>query len=55
MRFIYIYKFSKNDMNKYTLLVRKGMYPCQYTDDLKTFIETSLAENKNFYNHLNMD
>ena len=28
-------KFSNNDINKFTLLLRKGIYPYEYMDDWK--------------------
>ena len=48
------YKFSNHDNNKYILLLRKGVYPYEYMDDLEKFNETSLPEKEDFYSHLNM-
>ena len=39
-------KFSNHDINKFILLLRKGVY--EYMDDQEKFNETSLAEN-NFF------
>ena len=47
------YKFTNHDNNKFILLLRKGIYPYEYMDDLK-FNETSLPEKEDFYSHLNM-
>ena len=48
------YKFSNHDNKKFTLLLRKGVYPCEYMDDWQNFNETSLPEKKDFYSHLNI-
>ena len=40
-RFVNTYKFS-NHINKFILLLRKGVYPCEYMDDCGKFNETSL-------------
>ena len=42
-RFGNTYKFSNNDI-KFILLLRKGVYPHQYTDDWKKFNKISLPE-----------
>ena len=39
-------KFSNNDLNKFILLLRKSVYPEEYTDDLEKFNETSLPEKR---------
>ena len=36
------FKFSSNDINKFILSLRKGVYPCEYMDDWEKFSETSL-------------
>ena len=44
-RFFNTYKFSNTDNNnKFILLLRKGVYPYEYTDDSEKFNETSLPE-----------
>ena len=40
-------KFSNNDINKFILLLRKGVYPFEYTDDWEKFDESTLPEKKN--------
>ena len=41
--------FSNNYINKFILLLRKGVYPYVYMDEWEEFNETSLPEkNKNF-------
>ena len=42
-------------MNKFILLLRKGVYPYEYMDDWKKLNETSLREKKDFYSHVNME
>ena len=49
------YKFSNHDINKFILLLRKGVYPYEYMDDWEKFNETSLPEKENFYSNLNME
>ena len=41
-------------MNKFILLMRKGVYPYEYMDDLEKLNQTSLPEKEDFYSHLNM-
>ena len=48
------YKFP-NHNNKFILLLRKGVYPCQYMDDREKFNETPLPEKEDFYIYLNME
>ena len=38
------FKFSNNDINKFILLLRKGVYPYEYMDDWEEFNETALPE-----------
>ena len=39
-------KFSNNDINKFILLLRKGVYCYGYMDEWRMFNETSLPEKK---------
>ena len=41
-RFYNTYQLSKNDINKFKLLLRKGLYPYEYIDSWKRFNETEL-------------
>ena len=43
------YKFCNNDINKFILLLRKGVYPFEYRDSWKRFNETTLPNKKAFY------
>ena len=36
------FSFCNNDLNKFVLLLRKGVYPYEYMDSWKKFNETSL-------------
>ena len=49
-----IFMFSYNDINKFILLLRKGVYPNEYMDEWKTFSEI-LPEKEEFYSNLNME
>ena len=42
-------------MNKFILLLRKGVYPYEYVDKLEKFNETLLPEKEKFYSNLNME
>ena len=52
--FLYTYKFSNPDKNKFILMLQKGVYPYEYLDDWEKFNQTSLPEKEDFYSHLNM-
>ena len=41
-RFASTYSFCNNDLNKFILLLRKGVYPYEYMDNWQRFNETSL-------------
>ena len=45
-------EFSNNDINKFILLLRKGVSPYEYTDEREKFNETSLLEKQEFYSIL---
>ena len=49
------YSFCNNDLNKFILLLRKGVYPYEYMDSWERFNETSLASKEDFYSHLKME
>ena len=49
------FKFSNNGINKFILLLRKGVYPDEYTDDCEKFNKTMLPEKEEFYSNINME
>ena len=53
-RFANIYEFCNGDLNKFILLLRKGVYPYEYMDCWGRFNETSLPDKKAFYSNLNI-
>ena len=54
-RFTSTYEFCNNDLNKFVLLLRKGVYPYEYADTWERFSEISLPSKKDFYSNLNME
>ena len=54
-RFSSTYKFCNGYTNKFILLLRKGVYPYEYTDSWERFNETSLPNKEAFYSALNME
>ena len=55
------YSFCNNDtsslerINKFVLLLRKGVYPYEYMDTWERFSEISLPSKEDFYSNLNME
>ena len=49
------YKFCNKDLNKFELLLRKGVYPYEYMDSWERFNETSLPDKGSFYSELNKE
>ena len=47
-RFYNTYRLSDNDINKFKLLLRKGVYPYEYMDSWKRFNETELPSKDKF-------
>ena len=54
-RFASTYEFCNNDLNKFILLLRKGIYPYKYMHNWERFNETSLPNKESFYSNLNME
>ena len=44
-----IYRFCNGDLNKFSLLLRKGVYPYECMDSWEKFIEVSLPNKESFY------
>ena len=49
------YSFCNNDLKKFALLLRKGVYPYEYADTWERFSEISLPSKEDFYSNLNME
>ena len=54
-RFANIYEFCNQDINKFILLLRKGVYPYEYMDSWERFDETSLPNKEAFHSSLSME
>ena len=52
--FASIYEFCNGDINKFILLLRKGVYPYEYMDSWERYDETSSPDKEAFYSSLNM-
>ena len=48
-------KFYNSDNDKFTLLLRKVVYPFEYMDEWQKFNESSLPEKEDFYSHLTIE
>ena len=48
------YKFCNNDLNKFVMLLRKGVYPYEHADGWDKFNETSIPNKESFYSNLTM-
>ena len=51
-RFKDTFEFSNNGVNKFILLLRKGVYPYEYMNDWEKFNETTLPEKHELHNDL---
>ena len=49
------YLLCNKDLNKFELLLRKGVYPYEYMDSWKRFKEESLPDKESFYSKLNKE
>ena len=54
-KFPRIYQLSNGDLNKFVLLLRKGVYPSEYMDSWEKFDENTLPPKKDFYSNLNLE
>ena len=53
-KFPNIHKFCNNDLNKFVLLLRKGVYPYKHMGSWEKFDEKSLPPKEAFYIKLNL-
>ena len=49
------YQLCSKDLNKFELLLRKGVYPYEYMDSWERFKEESLPDEESFYSELNKE
>ena len=54
-KFPNVYQVCNEDINKFVLLLRKGVYPYEYMDSWERFNETSLPHKKAFYSELYLE
>ena len=54
-KFPRMYQFCNGDLNKFVLLLRKGVYPYEYMDSWEKFDETTLPPKEDFYSELNLE
>ena len=54
-KFPSVYQFCKGDLNKFILLLRKGIYPHEDMDNWEKFDETTLPPKEAFYSNLNLE
>ena len=54
-RFSNTYQFCGNDMDKFFILLQKGVYPYEYMDGWDRFSEKALPEKDSFYSSLTME
>ena len=55
LRFASTYEFCNKNLNKFILLLRKGVYPYEYMDNWERFDEKSLPNKESFYSNLNTE
>ena len=54
-RFANTYKFCNNDLDKFIMLLRKGVYPYEYIDEWDKFSEKVLPGKDSFYSNLTLE
>ena len=54
-RFAKTYEFCNKDINRFVLLLRKGIHPYEYRDSWERFGGTPLSDKEAFYGSLNME
>ena len=52
-KFLNTYQLCNKDLDKFNLLLRKGVYPYEYMDSWKIFKEEPLPDKESFYSELN--
>ena len=54
-RFASTYKFCNNDINKFIMLLKKGVYPYEYMDEWDKFNEKIIPNKESFYSSLTLE
>ena len=54
-RFASTYRFCNNDINKFIMLLRKGVCPYEYMDGWDKFNEKSIPSKESFYSSLTLE
>ena len=54
-KFPRIYTFCNGDVNKFVLLLRKGVYPYECMDSWERFDENTILPKEAFYSELNLE
>ena len=54
-KFSSIYQFCNGGLNKFILLLRKGVYPYENMDNWGKYDETTIPPQEAFYNTLNLE
>ena len=54
-KFSSIYQFRNGDLNKFILLLTKGVYPYEDMDNWEKIDETTLPPKEDFYSELNLE
>ena len=55
INFLILHQFCSGDLNKFVLLLRKGVYPYEYMDCREKFNETSIQPKEAYYSELNLE
>ena len=50
-----ICQFCNGNLNKFVMLLRRGVYPYEYMDSWEKFNETAFPPKSDFYNNLNLE
>ena len=54
-KFPSVYQFCNGDLNKFILLLQKGVYPYEYMESWEKFDEITLPPKEAFYSNLNLE
>ena len=54
-KFANTYQFCDNDLNKFIMLLRKGVYPYEYIDGWDKFNEKIIPSKESFYSNLTLE